>query len=185
MKQLAAFSMLALSAITANATTVLIDFNDVTPQYVSPGNLYGVETKGFTFDATTIYASPPEAGVDSGGIWASADCFAWGGGCGSEIVMEAVSGSAFSIHSIGSWEGAFSGTLLGGGSADLSSPVGTGDWLSLETFRVSNICPSTPCGYWNASLDDVTASVVPIPAAAWLFGSALAGLGWVRRRTAT
>ena len=28
----------------------------------------------------------------------------------------------------------------------------------------------------------VVASVVPIPAAAWLFGSALAGLGWSRRR---
>ena len=28
----------------------------------------------------------------------------------------------------------------------------------------------------------VSASVVPIPAAAWLFGSALAGLGWIRRR---
>ena len=28
----------------------------------------------------------------------------------------------------------------------------------------------------------VTASVVPIPAAAWLFCSALAGLGWLRRR---
>jgi len=28
----------------------------------------------------------------------------------------------------------------------------------------------------------VSASVVPIPAAAWLFGSALAGLGWIRRK---
>jgi len=28
-----------------------------------------------------------------------------------------------------------------------------------------------------------TSSVVPIPAAVWLFGSALAGLGWMRRRT--
>jgi hypothetical protein len=28
----------------------------------------------------------------------------------------------------------------------------------------------------------ITAAVVPIPAAAWLFGSALAGLGWMRRK---
>ncbi|NND53340.1 MAG: VPLPA-CTERM sorting domain-containing protein [Gammaproteobacteria bacterium] len=30
-----------------------------------------------------------------------------------------------------------------------------------------------------------TISAVPIPAAAWLFGSALAGLGWLRRRQTT
>lgn len=29
---------------------------------------------------------------------------------------------------------------------------------------------------------EATSSVVPVPAAAWLFGSALAGLGWVRRK---
>jgi hypothetical protein len=27
-------------------------------------------------------------------------------------------------------------------------------------------------------------NVVPIPAAVWLFGSALAGLGWLRRKPA-
>jgi hypothetical protein len=31
-------------------------------------------------------------------------------------------------------------------------------------------------------IDNFTASVVPIPAAVWLFGSALAGLGWLRRK---
>jgi len=30
-----------------------------------------------------------------------------------------------------------------------------------------------------------TITAVPIPAAVWLFGSALAGMGWIRRRTAT
>ena len=31
-------------------------------------------------------------------------------------------------------------------------------------------------------VDNITVNVVPIPAAAWLFGSALAGLGWLRRK---
>jgi hypothetical protein len=31
---------------------------------------------------------------------------------------------------------------------------------------------------------DVVAAAVPIPAAVWLFGSALTGLGWFRRKTA-
>ena len=33
-------------------------------------------------------------------------------------------------------------------------------------------------------VDNFAATVVPIPAAVWLFGSALAGLGWFRRKTA-
>ena len=45
---------------------------------------------------------------------------------------------------------------------------------------------SSSCGFGGCifnfpMLDNVSASVVPIPAAAWLFGSALLGLGWLRR----
>jgi len=36
--------------------------------------------------------------------------------------------------------------------------------------------------YSDIASGSVVASVVPIPAAVWLFGSALAGLGWLRRR---
>jgi len=41
---------------------------------------------------------------------------------------------------------------------------------------------------WSGSLgagmffDNIVVSTVPIPAAVWLFGSALAGLGWMRRK---
>ena len=40
----------------------------------------------------------------------------------------------------------------------------------------------TPDGYTYNISGNVTASVVPIPATVWLFGSALAGLGWMRRK---
>ncbi|MGI9309171.1 MAG: VPLPA-CTERM sorting domain-containing protein [Gammaproteobacteria bacterium] len=36
----------------------------------------------------------------------------------------------------------------------------------------------------NYSAGQGSFSAVPIPAAAWLFGSALAGLGWLRRKQA-
>jgi len=36
-------------------------------------------------------------------------------------------------------------------------------------------------GVWLVADGDIGATVVPLPAAVWLFGSALAGLGWLRR----
>ena len=101
--------------------------------------------------------------------------------------MTSIDSNPFAILLIGdftgfySGAGDFSGTLFGGGAADLSVPIGTGDWLSLETFRLSSFCPTTPCGYYDVQLDDVTVRAVPIPAAFWLFASALGALGWRRR----
>jgi len=37
----------------------------------------------------------------------------------------------------------------------------------------------------SVEIDNVVVNVVPIPAAAWLFGSALMALGWTRKRLAT
>jgi hypothetical protein len=37
---------------------------------------------------------------------------------------------------------------------------------------------------FNAAITDINVSVVPVPAAIWLFGSALAGLGWMKRKQA-
>jgi len=38
---------------------------------------------------------------------------------------------------------------------------------------------------WSGSPQPGWGNVVPIPAAVWLFGSALTGLGWIRRKQAT
>lgn len=186
MKWLTGLLSLCLLVSSAQAAAVLIDFDEVTPQGGVPPLF--IDSKGFSFEATTVLAGgPPEVGVSSAGIFAMADCFAWGGGCGAVVFMEVTGGSQFAIHSIGSWQGSFSGVVAGGGVADLSAPIGTGDWLQLERFSVGDFCPELPgfgCGYYTASLDDISASVVPIPAAAWLFVSALMGLGWLRRNPA-
>jgi len=61
-------------------------------------------------------------------------------------------------------------------------------------FGGENLCPDEPvCGGANSqvvrSFDPragatLIGEVIPIPAAAWLFGSALGLLGWLKRRTA-
>jgi hypothetical protein len=51
-------------------------------------------------------------------------------------------------------------------------------WDNVKTFTWDSVIPGTS----NISIDNIAYTVVPIPAAVWLFGSALAGLGWLRRK---
>jgi hypothetical protein len=57
------------------------------------------------------------------------------------------------------------------------------DWNSVSKINIEDSVHSGWGGtYFGIPLDNFSATVVPIPAAAWLFGSALAGLGWIRRK---
>jgi hypothetical protein len=49
------------------------------------------------------------------------------------------------------------------------------EWSDLVSVQAWNVAGG------DVVIDDITMSVVPVPAAVWLFGSALAGLGWFRR----
>jgi len=49
-------------------------------------------------------------------------------------------------------------------------------WTGLESVTI------TADGIRDAALDNIVVNVVPLPATIWLFGSALAGIGWLRRR---
>ena len=55
--------------------------------------------------------------------------------------------------------------------------VDSGLFNNILSFSVS-IAGGTP----PLAIDNVMVSAVPVPAAVWLFGSALAGLGWMRRK---
>ena len=59
-------------------------------------------------------------------------------------------------------------------------------FLSTGAFTV-NLLPNVNCSGCtgvSGTLATASMSAVPVPAAAWLFGSALAGLGWMRRKQA-
>ena len=108
----------------------------------------------------------------------------------ASVTIERADGGAFAIHSLDYFmesdpEGwtEIRGTLAGGGLTFLSGiAVGTGDWLNLEsvTFRAEG--NGFGFGYGTVEVDNLVVSAVPIPAAVWLFGSALAGLGWLKRK---
>ena len=110
------------------------------------------------------------------------------------ISMRKADGGAFAISSmdlllqalgghLSSGSTSITGALVGGGAADLSVPVGTGDWLNLEL--VTFIANGDGFGFGGLTaveIDNINVAAVPIPAAVWLFGSALTGLGWLRRK---
>lgn len=73
--------------------------------------------------------------------------------------------STFSLHTVITDEGV-GGTLRIGNQADIC--------LSAEE------CLANPGLYGGAAW--LTFTIVPVPAAVWLFGSALLGLGWLRQR---
>ena len=59
---------------------------------------------------------------------------------------------------------------------------GTSHTLNTSLFTVADISDVTWTGnFGHHNFMWVTVQTVPVPAAVWLFGSALAGLGWMRR----
>lgn len=98
----------------------------------------------------------------------------------------------------------FSGVAGGGGLFSIFEDIdgalnGSGDWLNsnnpLLTFRINGANPlasfTLAAGTYVLRLSGtgnsgattaVTLAAVPVPAAAWLFGSALVGIGAIRRK---
>ena len=102
----------------------------------------------------------------------------------SNINISTTSGSSFGGTSYTAYSvGSQSQLFLGNGSYDLflgfTPLTNAGGTSSITGFgeQVFGGAPLRPI-----TGGSLTASVVPIPAAAWLFGSALGVLGWIRRK---
>jgi hypothetical protein len=56
--------------------------------------------------------------------------------------------------------------------------------VHMEMTAAKGVAPGPVISSYSAMTSTFRMSVVPVPAAVWLFGSVLAGLGWFRRKTA-
>ena len=105
---------------------------------------------------------------------------------GGAARMSTLSGDSFSISSLSiSYTSAMlTGYYAGGGTVQtgwVSGDIVLGaEWQGLESVRIDGSTESFFTG-----VDDIVVSVVPVPAAVWLFGSALLGLGWIKRQHVT
>lgn len=187
-------------AAAAQAVAVTIDFEELTIGDGPASIADWVESGGYEFSGSATPGPWPDGylakvftgdtGTNSFGVntwFVGQDSY----GALATVAMRKADGGAFALHSIdlllqtdpygGSIS--YSGTLEGGGAANLSTAVGTGDWLNLVLVDFTAYGDGFGLGgFTSVEIDNVNVSAVPIPAAVWLFGSALAGLGWLRRK---
>lgn len=187
------FSLLLLlvaGALPAAAAT--IDFEEFNVGYAADFFL----SKGYEFYGTSAPCGQYECNAEIlAGISGSKSYGAingWSGqdgyGASVAVVMRKADGGAFAISDLDLVQAGLGGigiygTLAGGGVAQLSVPVGTGDWLNLKSvsFGASG-SGFGELGLTVVSIDNIVVTAVPLPAAVWLFGSGLGLLGWLRRK---
>jgi hypothetical protein len=191
-RHLISLVVIVLSSTSAAART--IDFEESFP-YVGSDVGYGydaVESHGFTirnFNGVEFTQGPNtegffiENGFGENGSRGLAYC-PW-----CTLVLEESSGSLFSLTSVytssrSNLPYTVTGFLADGGQVQL---VATGleetlefdeQWSGLIRLEFGN-SGSEGTGQ---EIDNIVLTTVPIPAAAWLFGTAIAGLGWIRRK---
>ncbi len=176
-------AFLLLFAQSALAKTITFD-NPTEDLFVS------VESEGFRFTGPNVQIHSNNA-LDGNAV-------AWTGVPPSEdvdpFVMSSISGAVFDLLSfdisevffgVGDTVEFFGFTATGGvvnrtisiQSYTLDSLVFDSTWTNLERLEAhAGASPSA------LALDNIVVNIVPIPAAVWLFGSALVGLGWIRRK---
>ena len=166
---------LLLSA-TAQASQVVIDFDT----FEVAGD--GVVSNGFELDLGFVNSFP--ALLEGSFTWQPT----------FTTTLTQVGGASFGLLSldlnIGDLFGAADafqliGHLEGGGTIETSfSQPPDSVWnthsLGSEWNNLTAVEITSPDGFH--AIDNLVVTAVPIPAAVWLFGSALAGLGWMRRR---
>jgi hypothetical protein len=182
----------------AHSALITIDFEEFADGPINPpsGDMI---SKGFTFD----YLDQGGNGIPVVSAAGSPNGTQGYANCPSCYAVEQIdvfssSNYVFALNSmdvagVGSIDPAYdfiiTGFVAGGGTVSFSAlGVSTlqtlsfdSSWSSLESFRIE--IDNTNGGNAFASfIDNVVVEAVPVPAAAWLFGSALAGLGWLKRK---
>jgi hypothetical protein len=175
-------AVVAFFSATASATTIdfsLGSITNITTFEVGGAEYNGlVSTKGYDFSGTLDYQ-------------VSTEVLAWCPPCDDKLTIERTDGHVFSLDSFDFSDGGanqplmMTGYTLGGGSMQMELPLVSGSLTTLNVgwSGLTSVVIDNPTGGYVGVIDNiVVTSAVPIPATVWLFGSALAGLGWLRRK---
>jgi hypothetical protein len=189
MKKIAFGVVLFLAACIVQAANVTIDFEEYAGLGAAP---LSFTSKSYTFTQTGDPTGVLDTLLGSTSFFFCPECAG-----NPSFRMEATNGALFDLTSmdLGFTEGVSFPTTVSGVFANNSTISlqldSLGTWFDTISFdsswsdlkSVSVTFDNTDNYFFNVpGVDNIVASVVPIPAAVWLFGSALAGLGWIRRR---
>jgi hypothetical protein len=170
-----------------NAATVTADFEEyAVGQIGDTGAPTAISSQGYLFSSETNFYIQNGIGVPTNSL-AFCPC--------STLTVAKQDDNPFALESfdLGLWgppdpdsDITITGYYVAGGSIettiDIVSQANTylfgAEWEGLEYFVLQYDVNDVP-----KNVDNVVVSGVPIPAAVWLFGSALAGLGWMRRKS--
>ena len=181
-----AITLLALIALNP-AFAATIDFETIdsyTPAPVGAAGASEIQAAGFVFSASGYM----DRFVRDGNGYLQTDAVH----DAYPIVMQSISGETFALEQVaalvGGWD--ITGHYAGGGTVETSISVGGNAGTTVKTPLIlgsewqglESVTFEANFEFFYSGLDDIVVSTVPIPAAAWLFGSALAGLGWLRRK---
>ena len=191
MRLLLILMALSLGSVASHAESVTIDFEEFNGQVALFESLpTSFETKGFSIseDGSDWFAEDPFDGGTSVLLGPTNNP--------GSITITKDGGQVFSLHSFDYSFGAATGSnsiylsaiTAGGGVINLSPTLATDYFMYTHDldgafYNIVSVTFSQEVGNTALTvLDNIVVSAVPIPAAVWLFGSALAGLGWMRRK---
>jgi hypothetical protein len=188
-KLFAAILLLAAGSVQAAVVFTLVE---------SGGNVVlsgtgSVDLTGLTFDdeesGGSPFINPSISAFRAGDTDSLADYDVYAGALGPASIgtgssyrpreFSTGSGDAFGFHIDNSRIDPAGMVNVPRGYVSGSSLTGTGVFTG-HTFESLGVTTGTYV--WSWASDSITLNVIPIPASVWLFGSALAGLGWMRRK---
>jgi len=172
------FAAVVLAAFSVSANAAIVQY-DMTFADSGGGDGYSAGTNGtgvFFWDTVaeemTSFTWDFGSGKTGGVIDTS--------GLTGQILFEAFTGN--NVVAGQDWSVDSDGLGLSGGYLINPFPIGSIGFEGIYADSASEYRVNDGAGVYYRGTYSVSASAVPVPAAVWLFGSALAGLGWMKRK---
>ena len=182
MRSIILFSVLFVPSLAGAATITFKDgtVSDFVQSQDQPVIYTSITSLGFTFSSVMQWSGAGEGSINVAPSGVSTE----------GLVIEQTESKVFSLDALAFqyvdsiYPVNMTGYLVGGGTVQIELPLLQSrdesmliGWSGLTKVEIENAS-----GAFGMVFDTFEVTAVPIPAAVWLFGSALAGLGWMRRK---